>query len=437
MRISIFGLGYVGIVTATCLARQGHFVIGTDIDAGKVNLINQGRSPIVEPGIEELLPGVVSSGRLSAVSDPAAAVGQSDLCLVCVGTPSRENGSIDLSYVERVCRQIGRHLRHRSGPLTIVVRSTVLPGTSRDALIPIIEECAGMRSGTGFGYCYNPEFLREGTAIDDFLDPPKTVIGSCDARWSAPLRQLYAGMPAPLIETDVSIAEAIKYADNAWHALKIAFANEFGTFCKASSIDSHEVMRIFCKDTKLNLSANYLTPGFAFGGSCLPKDLRSIVYRSRQLDLELPILSSVLPSNELQITRAEQIIQRCGRRKIGIFGLSFKAGTDDLRESPMVTIVERLLGKGCKLRIYDRNLNLARLHGANRSFLLRRIPHVAKLLCSSPDDVIDFADVLVMGNNDPEHKKVVGRIPTPKVIIDFARVADAGSVANEYHGICW
>jgi GDP-mannose 6-dehydrogenase len=437
MRISVFGLGYVGVVTAGCLARAGHVVVGIDIDGAKVELVNQGRSPIVEDGVEQLLADAVAAGQLSAASDPAAAVDATDLCVVCVGTPSRENGSIDLSQVERVCRRIGRCLRDRSDFFTVVVRSTVLPGTSRDVLVPILEDASGKRGGDGFGYCYNPEFLREGTAVADFFSPPKTVIAGSDERSRGVLRQLYGNLAAPLIETDITIAETIKYADNAWHALKVGFANEIGAFCKALAIDSHEVMRIFCQDTKLNISASYLRPGFAFGGSCLPKDLRSIVYRSRQLDLELPILSAVQPSNELQIARTCQLIQRCRERRVGIFGLSFKAGTDDLRESPMMAVVERLLGKGYELRIYDRDLNLARLRGANLAFLLKRIPHISNLLDDTAEKVAEFAGVLVIGNDQQEHRDIVSRLPPSKTIVDLARVVNSGSLHNEYHGLCW
>jgi GDP-mannose 6-dehydrogenase len=437
MRVSVFGLGYVGAVTATCLAREGHVVTGIDVDASKVELINEGRSPIIEEAVEDLLSDAVAAGRLSAVSDPDAAIGESELCLVCVGTPSRENGSIDLSYVERVCRRIGRHLRDRESFLTVVIRSTVPPGTSRDLLLPMIEDASGKQAGRDFGYCYNPEFLREGTAVDDFFNPPKTVVGSSDETSRDWLRQLYRNLAAPFIETDITIAEIVKHTDNAWHALKVGFANEIGSFCKALAIDSHEVMRIFCQDTKLNISPSYLKPGFAFGGSCLPKDLRSIVYKSRQLDLDLPILSAILPSNEVQIGRACRLIQRCERRSVGIFGLTFKAGTDDVRESPMVAVVEHLLGKGYKLRIYDENLNLARLRGANRAFLLKRIPHVADLLCDSAAEVVQFADVLVIGSSQREHQEIIASLPPSKVVIDFARVADPGHLGNEYHGLCW
>jgi GDP-mannose 6-dehydrogenase len=437
MRIAIFGLGYVGVVTAACLAHEGHVVIGVDIDPDKVDLVNRGRSPIVEDGVGDFLSEAVAAERLSATSDPMAAMAGIDICLVCVGTPSRKDGSLDLTYAQRACRQIGRALRRLGTSPTIVVRSTVLPGTSRDVLLPLFEDASGKQVGVGFGYCYNPEFLREGTAVEDFFHPPKTVIGGGDEASRKRLRSLYADLPAPIVETDITTAEFVKYTDNVWHALKVGFANEIGTLCKALRVDSHEVMGIFRRDTKLNLSPAYLKPGFAFGGSCLPKDLRAIVHRSRELALDLPILSSVLPSNELQIGRAYGLIETQGRRRIGIFGLSFKAGTDDLRESPMVHIVRRLISDGCDLRIYDRNINLAMLRGANLAYLNDRIPSVSTMLCGTPSEVADFADVLVIGNDEREHRESLTELPAGKVVIDFARVVEPQHLKGDYHGLCW
>jgi GDP-mannose 6-dehydrogenase len=433
MRIAIFGLGYVGVVTAACLAHEGHVVIGVDIDPDKVDLVNRGRSPIVEDGVGDFLSEAVTAGRLSATSDPMAAMAGIDICLVCVGTPSRADGSLDLTYAQRVCWQFGRGIRRLSTPPTIVVRSTVLPGTSRDVLLPLIEDASGKKVGVGFGYCYNPEFLREGTAVEDFYHPPKTVIGGGDEESRGRLRALYASLPAPIIETDITTAEFVKYTDNVWHALKVGFANEVGTLCKALGVDSHEVMGIFRRDTKLNVSPAYLKPGFAFGGSCLPKDLRAIVHRSRELALDLPILFSVLPSNELHIERAHRLIETQERRRIGIFGLSFKAGTDDLRESPMIQVVRRLTKQGCDLRIYDRNLNLAMLRGANLAYLNGRIPNVSTMLCGTPSEVVDFADVLVMGNDEPEHREALTDLPAGKAVIDV----EPGVLKGDYHGLCW
>jgi GDP-mannose 6-dehydrogenase len=437
MRISVFGLGYVGVVTATCLAKRGCMVIGTDVDATKVELVNNGQSPIVENKVSDLLLEVVQQGRLVAAIDPDWAVAESDLCLICVGTPSRENGSLDASYVERVCRHIGRALRDRPDLYTVVVRSTVLPGTSRNVLLPVLEEVSHKRAGVGFGYCFNPEFLREGTAVDDFFHPPKTVIGGSDPVSIGRLRSLYDRLPASLIETSIEIAEIVKYTDNVWHALKVAFANEIGTLCKAQHLDSHEVMDIFCRDTKLNISPAYLKPGLAFGGSCLPKDLRALVHKARQLDLDLPILSAVLPSNELQLDRAIRMVQQRGKRKVGILGLTFKPGTDDLRESPMVRIVERLLGKGYELRVFDGNLSVARLRGANLEYLRRHISHISRLLADTPGEVIDFAEVVVIGKDENEYHDLIAHVPTSKVVLDFARAINPVSAQNEYHGICW
>ncbi len=334
MRISVLGLGYVGAVVAGCLARRGHQVVGVDTDPAKVALLNTGRAPIIEPEIGEITAREVAAGRLSATVDVAAAVPRSDLIMICVGTPSRGNGGIDLSHVQRVCRQIGAALPAHAGAPVIVVRSTLLPGTARDLVIPTLEASSGRQAGTDFGVCVNPEFLREGSAVHDYLNPPKTVIGELNRASGNLLASLYTEIAAPLIRTDIETAEMVKYADNAWHALKVGFANEIGHFCKSLGVDSHRVMDIFCRDSKLNLSACYLKPGFAFGGSCLPKDLKALLHRARSLDVSLPILSAVLPSNELQIERAVQTVIEHGSRKVGILGLSFKAGSDDLREQP-------------------------------------------------------------------------------------------------------
>jgi GDP-mannose 6-dehydrogenase len=437
MRISIFGLGYVGTVTAGCLARAGHTIVGVDIDPHKVALIASGMTPVIEDKIAELIADGVSAGKLTATDNLGKAIAQSELSLVCVGTPSRDNGSLDLSYIERVCRQIGTASAKSDHFHTVVVRSTVLPGTSRDVLLPLLEETSGKRAGVGFGYCYNPEFLREGSAVDDFFKPPKTVFSASDTASAERLRKLYEELDAPFIETNTETAEMVKYTDNVWHALKIGFANEIGALCKALELDSHGVMNIFCRDTKLNISPAYLRPGFAFGGSCLPKDVRALTYRGRQLDLDLPILAAVLPSNELQIARAYRMIQAAGKRRIGIFGLSFKAGTDDLRESPMVIIAERLLGTGHEMRIYDKNLKMEGLRGSNLAFTLGRLPHISGLLCDSADDVAAFAEVVVICNNEPEHREILGGLPDSAIVIDFARIANPSHIRNEYHGICW
>jgi GDP-mannose 6-dehydrogenase len=437
MRISVLGLGYVGAVSAGCLARDGHEVIGVDPERTKVELINAGKAPIIEKDIGEIIAAQVAAGRLRATSDVSEGLRASDLALVCVGTPSQPNGDIDLSYVRRVCEQIGRTLAAHEGAPVIVMRSTMLPGTMREVVIPTLETFSGKRAGAEFGVCINPEFLREGTAVHDYDHPPKTVIGEVNRASGDLLAALYAGMPGPLIRTDIETAEMVKYADNAWHALKVGFANEIGNLCKGLNVDAHRVMDIFCQDRKLNLSPYYLKPGFAFGGSCLPKDVRALLYKARTLDLALPILSAILPSNQMQIERGVQAVIDRGHRRVGILGFSFKAGTDDLRESPMVELTERLLGKGYDLRVYDRNVSLAALHGANRDYILHRIPHISRLMLPSVDEVLAHAQTLVIGNASPEFADVPRRIGEGQTVIDFVRVSQSRSVAGIYEGICW
>ena len=378
MKISIFGMGYVGTVSAGCLAQDGHEVIGVDPVQTKVDLINAGQSPIIEVEIGEMVAAHVKSGRLRATADVAAAIRDTELSFVCVGTPSQANGNLDLKYIRRVCEMIGAAIKAKAARHTVVIRSTILPGTMRGIVIPVLEEYSGKKAGADFGICNNPEFLREGSAVRDFNAPPKTVIGEFDKASGDILASLYAKLDAPLIRTEIETAEMVKYVDNCWHALKIGFANEIGNLCKSLSIDAHAVMNIFCQDKKLNISPAYLMPGFAFGGSCLPKDLRALNYTAKSHDIQLPILTSVLPSNELQIARGLQMIMQGSGRRVGILGFSFKAGTDDLRESPMIEVIERLLGKGYDLKIFDRNVNLASLVGANRDFILNRIPHICE-----------------------------------------------------------
>jgi GDP-mannose 6-dehydrogenase len=436
MKISIFGLGYVGAVSAGCLARGGHDVIGVDPAETKVDLINRGRTPIIEQDIGDIIRDEVAAGRLRATTDVAEGVRRSDISLICVGTPSLLNGSLDLSYVRRVCEQIGKELKRKSGFHVIVARSTMLPGSMRGVVVPALEEFSGKRAGGDFGVCNNPEFLREGTAVHDFYHPPKTIIGELDERSGDTLLELYHGIDAPLVRTDIETAEMAKYTDNVWHALKVGFANEIGNICKALDIDGHQVMDIFCRDTKLNLSSYYLKPGFAFGGSCLPKDVRALLYKSRTLDLHLPILNAILPSNERQIERGLQMILREEKRKIGVLGFSFKAGTDDLRESPMVEVIERLIGKGYELKLYDRNVKLAELVGVNRDYILNRVPHISRLMVESVDEVLDFGETIVVGTNDREFWRVPERLREGQAMVDFVRVPNADKNEN-YHGICW
>ena len=437
MRVSIFGLGYVGTVSAGCFANAGHEVIGVDPAQTKVELINKGFSPIIEADIGEIISSTVENGRLRATQDVLNATLATELSFVCVGTPSQPNGNLDLRYIRRVCEQIGLALKEKEEWHTVVIRSTILPGTMHQIVIPVLEEFSGKRAGLDFGVCHNPEFLREGSAVKDFHCPPKTVIGQLDQASGDLLVQLYEGIPGPVIRTDLKTAEMVKYSDNSWHALKIGFANEIGNLCKSFDIDAHKVMNIFCQDRKLNISSAYLSPGFAFGGSCLPKDLRALAYRAKMQDLELPILNSILQSNEMQIARGLQLIIGKGHRRIGVLGFSFKAGTDDLRESPVIEVAERLLGKGYDLRIYDKNVNMASLVGANRDFILNHIPHISRLMVDSIDAVLDHAQTVVIGNNDPEFERVPEQLRGEQVMVDFVRIANGRKENVNYDGICW
>ncbi|HXH25978.1 MAG TPA: UDP-glucose/GDP-mannose dehydrogenase family protein [Vicinamibacterales bacterium] len=438
MRVSVFGLGYVGTVSAASFAADGHEVVGVDVVAEKVDAVNAGRSPIVEPGLDELLRGAVAGGRLRATSDAGEAVAGSDVSLVCVGTPSRRNGSLDLTCLTRTCEQIGEALRAKADYHVVVIRSTVLPGTTHGHVIPALEAASGKAYGEGFGVSVNPEFLREGSALGDFRRPPLTLVGHNHAADAAPAVALYDRVDAPLVTTSIRVAEMIKYASNAWHAVKVVFANEIGNLCKRLGVDSHEVMDIFCRDDKLNLSPYYLKPGFAFGGSCLPKDVRALLYRARELDLELPLLDAILDSNARQIQHAIERIVDTGCRTVGLLGFSFKAGTDDLRESPLVILAEALLGKGYELHIYDRSVSLARLVGANRRYINEQIPHLSRLLRESIDEVIAAAEVIVVGNASPEFPEAVLRCRPDQVVIDLVRLPiDFGRLAARYEGICW
>lgn len=437
MRISIFGLGYVGAVSAGCLASEGHHVVGVDVSPIKVNLINDGVPPVIEKDIGEMIARGVRDGYLRATTDAWEAIDSTDMSLVCVGTPSQLNGSLDLSHVRHACEEIGRALREKDTFHVVVMRSTMLPGSMREVVIPALEEASKKKAGVDFGVCNNPEFLREGTAVFDYFNPPKTVIGEIDHRSGDRLATLYEKLSAPLVRTGIETAEMVKYTDNVWHALKVGFANEIGNICKALALDSHRVMEIFCQDTKLNLSPYYLKPGFAFGGSCLPKDVRALIYKGRSLDLELPILNSILPSNGQQIKRGFKMVTAKGKKKVGILGFSFKAGTDDLRESPVVELIERLLGKGYDLRLYDRNVNLAALTGANRDFILNHIPHISKLMVGGIPDILAHAETIVIGNNAPEFREVVGALRPGQSVVDLVRVGSELTTTEEYHGICW
>ncbi len=438
MKIVVFGLGYVGVVSAACLARDGHQVIGVDPQPEKVKLVAEGRTPIVEQFVGELIEEAVRAGRLTTTTDAAAAVAASDMSLVCVGTPSRRNGGLDTTAVARVCEQIGAAIRVKGAPHLVVMRSTILPGTMRGLVIPTLERAAGMPVGDILRVANNPEFLRESTAVYDYDNPPKTVVGATHPGVAEEVLALYAAQPGPKIATSVDVAEMVKYADNAWHAVKVTFANEIGNIAKAVGIDSHAVMDIFCQDEKLNISPYYLKPGFAFGGSCLPKDVRALTFRGRELDLDLPLLSSLIPSNQRQIDRAFERIEACGKRKIAFLGISFKSGTDDLRESPQVALVEKLIGKGYDLRIYDRNVHLARLAGANREYIMNVIPHISEILSDDLDSVLGHGALVVIGNPAPEFRAVPAMLRPDQMLFDLVRIPGANEfLGARYDGVNW
>ncbi|CAN5837418.1 GDP-mannose 6-dehydrogenase [soil metagenome] len=439
MNVSVFGLGYVGSVSAASFAADGHTVVGVDVNPDKVASLNEGRSPIVENGLDELIRDNAANGRLRATTDTKHAVDATDLSLICVGTPSRRNGSLDLTYLERVCEQIGDALKDKASYHVVVVRSTVLPGTTHGIVIPALERTSGKKYGTGFGVTVNPEFLREGTAIKDFRQPPMTLVGHNFTSDAQPTEALYNKVEAEMVTTSIRTAEMIKYASNTWHALKVCFSNEVGNLCKRLDIDSHEVMDIFCRDEKLNLSSYYMKPGFAFGGSCLPKDVRAMQYRAKEVDLEMPVIQSILSSNELQIKHAVDMVIETGKKKIGLLGFSFKAGTDDLRESPIVILAEALLGKGYSLRIYDKNVSLARLVGANKEYINTQIPHLSSLLSESLDEVVAGSDVIVVGNGSSEFAGALRNTRPDQTVIDLFRVKGItrDEIPGAYSGICW
>jgi len=431
-------MGYVGCVSGACLASLENEVIGVEPNPVKVDLINRGKSPIVETGVDALIATSLKNGKFRATADWKQAVLDSDLAFVCVGTPSNANGSINTHFLQRVCEQIGQALREKKSWFTVVIRSTVIPGTVEKQLIPVLEQQSGKKAGVDFGVCMHPEFLREGTAVADFHHPPYTVIGEIDPRSGDSVAGLYASIAAPVFRTPIRVAETVKYANNCFHAVKVAFANEIGNFCKEVSVDSHQVMEIFCKDTKLNLSPYYLKPGFAFGGSCLPKDLRALTHEARGLDLPMPLLDSVLESNHAQIARVLKKLLEFKGKKVGFLGLSFKGGTDDLRESPIVDLAESLIGKGFDLHIYDRHVSLARLLGANKEYIEREIPHLSRLLSSSATELIEQSDVIVVGNRDEEFPKLLANLPPQKMVVDLVRILpNPPTDGRRYYGICW
>jgi GDP-mannose 6-dehydrogenase len=436
MKITVFGMGYVGCVTASCLAEHGHEVTGVDVVEDKVEMVNRGLSPIIEPGLSEMVFREVHSGRLRATCK-ADSLGE--VALVCVGTPSNENGSLGLGQMLKVVGEIGALLATGSSYVVVAIRSTVLPGTVEQKLVPLLEEKSGRSCGVDFGICMNPEFMRETTAVHDFGDPPFTVIGVREKRAAARLREVYAKVAAPVEETTISEAEMIKYACNAFHATKVCFANEIGNLGKRLGIDSHRVLEILCRDRKLNLSPYYLKPGFAFGGSCLPKDLRAILHCARQLDVDVPMLNSLLESNHKQLELAFNLVRRAGKTNVGVLGLSFKAGTDDLRESPVVSLIETLIGKGYKVKVYDQEVSLAKLNGANRRYIEQTIPHISSLMTSSVEDVLNDSEVVVVSKKSPEFAEPLKKIANNgHMVIDLVRlIPNAITGAANYEGICW
>ena len=435
--ISLFGLGYVGSVSAACFAHMGHKVIGVDISKAKVEMLDGGRSPIIEARMEELVAEANRACRLHATTDSIAAVLASEVSFVCVGTPSLKSGKLDLSHVEHVSREIGTALKQKKTFHTVVLRSTVLPGTTETLMISAIESTSGKKNGSDFAVCYNPEFMREGSAVADFLQPPYTILGSLDPKQLAPLRELYKDVPAATFETSIRVAEMVKYVSNLYHAVKVGFANEVGTICKHLGVETDQVTKIFMSDTKLNISSAYLAPGFAFGGSCLPKDLRAITYRGKELDLELPLLESLMPSNSKHVDRAVDAVLATGKRKIAMLGLSFKAGTDDLRESPQVQLIKRLLGEGCQVKVWDKDVSLGRLAGSNRQYIEEVIPHIGSLLSADMPEVLQGAEVVIVGTkiDRAELTKLLG---SGQIVIDLVNLDPAKRpTAKAYQGICW
>lgn len=436
MKISILGLGYVGAVCAACLSARGHNIVGVDVSQSKIDLINQGKSPIVEPGLGELLDQAIKSNTLKGTTDVVNAVKDTDVSFVCVGTPSKANGDLDLKYIEEVCRQLAEAIAAKDTRHTVVIRSTVLPGTVKNIVLPILEATSGKKVGQDIGLAVNPEFLRESTAIQDYDNPPMTVIGEFDKESGDILEELYSDLDAEVIRKSIETAEMIKYTCNVWHAAKVTFANEIGNIAKAAGVDGREVMDVVCKDEKLNISKYYMKPGFAFGGSCLPKDVRALTYRASQMDLQYPMIGSIMHSNAYQVQKAYDIINKTGKRNVAMLGLSFKAGTDDLRESPLVELSEMLIGKGFNLKIYDKNVEYAKVNGSNKEYIVSKIPHVSSLLTSDINDVVKDAEVVIVGNADPSFKQYVESLCSDKIVVDL--VGFMPDISDErMQGICW
>lgn len=439
LSVSIFGLGYVGSVSAACFASMGHKVIGVDVSRAKVEMLDSGRTPIVEARMAELVAQANKACHLHATTDGLQAVMNSDVSFVCVGTPSLKNGKLDLSHIENVAREIGEAIRQKKAPHVFVLRSTVLPGTTEGVVLPILEKASGKKCGRDFTVCYNPEFMREGSAVADFLNPPYTILGASDTQHLAPLRDLYKDTPGTIYETTIPVAEMVKYFSNCYHALKVGFANEMGTMCKHLGVDAQTVTKIFTSDTKLNISPAYLSPGFAFGGSCLPKDLRAITYKAKELDLKLPLLESLMPSNAEHVDRAIEMVMDTGKKKIAQLGLSFKAGTDDLRESPQVQLIKRLMGEGLEVRIWDEDVSLGRIAGANRQYIEQVIPHIGSVLTDDLESVLRDAEVVILGNKSASKEQLAKYLKPEQIVIDLIHLDPARRPqgVKTYEGICW
>ncbi|MGB5106028.1 MAG: nucleotide sugar dehydrogenase [Candidatus Zixiibacteriota bacterium] len=437
MKISIFGMGYVGAVTAACLAKEGHTVIGVDVNKDKVEQIMAGKSPIVEEKIGEILADVVGRGTLKATLDARGAINDTQVSMICVGTPSRENGDVDLNYVTRVTEKIGQALKNKKEFHTLIYRSTIPPGTTEDVVIPILEETSGKKVYIDFDVCFNPEFLREASSVDDFFNPPFTVVGVQSEAAAEVVKEMFAFLTAPFEVTTIRTAEMVKYVCNVFHALKVCFGNEIGTIARKMGIDGHEVMRLFLIDTKQNISPMYLRPGFAYGGSCLPKDVRGLLYQAKKMDFGAPLITAIPISNEQQLNEGFKLITSFKKKRIGFLGLAFKGGTDDLRESALVLLAERLIGKGYELLIFDRNVNIARIFGSNKAYIEKEIPHIEKLFATSIAEVVHNSEVIVIGNDDPEYQGALKGIKD-RQIVDLVRITDnPAAMGDNYHGICW
>ena len=438
MKISIFGLGYVGAVSLACLARDGHEVTGVDIDATKLKLIGAGKSPIIEHGILELMEEVVASGRVGVTNNAVEAIENTELSFVCVGTPSLPNGDQNLNAMVGLTEQVGEALKSKATRHTIVIRSTVQPGTVQNTVIPLLEKHSGKKAGEDFSVCFQPEFLREGSSIKDYDNPPMTVVGSEDDVATGQLKDLFGELPCDFIQTDIRTAETLKYACNTFHALKISFANEIGRICQALGSDSHKVMNLLCEDKQLNISPAYLRPGFAFGGSCLPKDLRALLYMAKRDDVDVPMLSALLPSNRIHVEHALDMVLQRGERSIGVIGLSFKSGTDDLRESPMVDLVESMIGKGLKLKIYDPEVRVSQLIGANKKYIDEAIPHIGELMCESIEEAMENAGTVIVGLQGDDIMSELTRLSKPEqFILDLVGIKDRDKLRGEFQGACW